>query len=110
MAIIISFIPLVNYLALIIFPQFYLAEEAQGRIFVWNWKLHMFRDKKKRWVSFGSVSFLMICAFALVALTDLTGYPLFGIMGYLFPVILTLPLFLYDWHKYVVKGEPWPEE
>ena len=109
-AIIISLIPILNYLSLIAFPKFFLAERARGRFFALNWTAHMFDDKKKRWVSLGANIFLISLCFVLFFVSEFTNYNIILILVYLFPMISTLPLFLYDWNKYVIKGEPWPNE
>ena len=105
-AIILSLIPIFNYLTWTVFSKFCLVKNVQVKS-ITN---IMFDDKKKRWVGLGSHFFLLLLRFVLFFLSEFTNYNIILILVYLFPMISTLPLFLYDWNKYVIKGEPWPNE
>ena len=105
-AIILSLIPIYNYLTWTVFSKFCLVKNVQVKS-ITN---IMFDDKKKRWVGLGSHFFLLLLCYALFLVSKSTGYNIIPIVVYLIPMISNLPLFLYDWNKYVIKGEPWPNE
>lgn len=110
-AIVVSFIPLINFGCYFFFDRFILAENYRWWHLSGQLHMYSYQDKKKRWVLRGGVFAVILLFFGFVFLSDIFSAScwIHYIFAYLFPVALYSPLFLYDWNKYVIKGEPWPK-